>query len=144
MTVRRIVTAAVVAAASTMVFAGPAGADDFTGTYSVNLIGANGQSSWSTRTACAPSGSCVAHVTSSVGWSGDATLAGNRWTMTVARADGHSCPDGTRHSEMQTWSWDATTLDGEVGGVSTDYAACPVGQANSFTLVRVHTGGTPL
>ncbi|MCV7011793.1 hypothetical protein [Mycolicibacterium madagascariense] len=141
---RRMVAAAVAAVASTVVCAGPAAADDFTGTYSVTLIGATGQSSWSTRTACAPAGSCVAHVTSSVGWSGNATLSGNRWTMTVARADGHSCPDGTRHAEMQTWSWDATTLDGEVGGVSTDPASCPVGQANSFSLTRMRVGGTPL
>jgi hypothetical protein len=141
MTVRRALTVAAIAAALPWGFASPASADDFSGTYSLNLIGADGHASWTTRTACAPSGSCVAHIVSSTGWNGDATLAGNRWTMTVARADGHSCPDGTRHAEMQTWSWDATTLAGEVGGVSTDNAACPVGQADAFTLTRTQAGG---
>jgi hypothetical protein len=144
MTARRVLTAAVAAATLPLAFAGTASADDFTGTYSLSLTGADGHTSWATHTACAPSGSCVAHVVSSTGWSGDATLAGNRWTMTVARADGHSCADGTRHAEMQTWSWDATTLNGEVGGVSTDSALCAVGPADSFALTRMHVGGTPL
>lgn len=144
MTIRALLGSAVAALLLPVGLASPAVADDFSGTYSLNLIGAGATTSWSTRTECSTSNVCVAHVTSSAGWSGDATLSGNRWTMTVARADGHSCPDGTRHAELQTWSWDATTLDGQVSGVSTDNAACPVGQADDFALTKIHLGGTPL
>jgi hypothetical protein len=79
----------------------------------------------------------VAHIVSSTGWSGEAQLAGDRWTMTVNRPDGQSCPDGTRHSEVQTWSWDATTLAGQVSGVSTDPAACPQSAPDSFALTKL-------
>jgi hypothetical protein len=141
MIVSRGLTAAAIAAVSALGFASPAWADDFSGTYSLNLIGAPGaHTSWTAKSACPPSGGCVAHITSSSGWSGDAQLAGDRWTMTVDRPDGQSCPDGTRHSELQTWSWDRAALTGQVSGVSTDPVACPQGPTNSFTLTRVLVG----
>lgn len=138
MTISRGLTAAVVAAGFTVGFASPAWADDFSGIYSLNLIGASGaQTSWTARSSCPPSGGCVAHITTSTGWSGDAQLAGDRWTMTVGRPDGQSCPDGTRHAELQTWSWDAAALAGEVSGVSTDPTACPETGPDAFTLTKV-------
>jgi hypothetical protein len=141
MIVSRGLTAAAIAAVSAMGFASPAWADVFSGTYSLNLDGAPGpHTSWTAKSACLPSGGCVAHITSSSGWSGDAQLAGDRWTMTVDRPDGQSCPDGTRHSELQTWSWDTAALTGQVSGVSTDPAACPQGPSNSFTLTKVPVG----
>lgn len=140
MTVGRGLAAGLVAAGLSVGLAGPAWADDFSGTYALDLIGAGAHTSWAARTTCPPSGECVAHVISSTGWSGDAHLVGGRWTMTVDRSDGHSCPDGTRGAELQTWSWDATTLMGQVSGVSAESATCPVGPANDFTLQKMGTG----
>jgi hypothetical protein len=140
MIISRGLTAAVVTAGFSLGFASPAWADDFSGTYSLNLSGAPGaHTSWTANSTCPPSGGCVAHIMSSSGWSGDAQLAGARWTMTVDRPDGQSCPDGTRHSESQTWSWDAAALAGQVSGVSTDPAACPETSPNAFTLTKVRT-----
>jgi hypothetical protein len=58
--------------------------------------------------------------------------------MTVQRSDGQSCPDGTRHAELQTWSWDADALTGQVSGVSTDPTTCPETGPDSFTLTKLH------
>ena len=141
MIVSRGMTAAAIAAVSALGFASPAWADVFSGTYALNLNGATGApTSWTAQSACPPSGGCVAHITSSSGWSGDAQLAGDRWTMTVDRPDGQSCPDGSRRSELQTWSWDTASLTGQVSGISTDPAACAQGPSNSFTLTKVPVG----
>jgi hypothetical protein len=138
MITRRGLTTAVVATGLALVFASPARADDFSGTYSLSLRGAPGEgTSWTAHSTCQPSGSCVAHITSSTGWGADAQLAGDRWTMMVARPDGQSCPDGTRHAELQIWTWDAATLSGLVSGVSTDHSACKMGPADSFALKAV-------
>jgi len=138
MTVSRGLATAVVAVGFSLGFASPAWADDLSGTYSLNLSGAPGsRTAWVVTSRCPPSGGCVAHITSSSGWSGEAQLAGDRWTMTVDRPDGQSCPDGTRHSELQTWSWDATALAGQVSGVSTDPAACPQSAPDSFALTKL-------
>ena len=143
MTVSRVLTTTLVAAGIALGLASPAWAEDFGGTYSLTLVGAaaGGNALWTANTSCSPSGGCVAHITSSTGWSSDAQLAAGHWTMTVNRRDGQSCPDGTRHSESQTWSWDAATLSGQVSGVSFDPIACPQGPPDSFTLAKVHTGG---
>ena len=134
----RGLTAAMLAAGLSLGFASQAWAEDFNGAYSLNLSGApGGRTSWTANSTCAPSGGCVAHITSSSGWSGDAQLAGDRWTMTVQRSDGQSCPDGTRHAELQTWSWDAAALTGQVSGVSTDPTACPETGPDSFALTRL-------
>jgi len=142
MTVKRGLTAAVVAAGVSLGVASPAWADDLSGTYALNLVGASPgpHTTWIASSTCAPSGGCVAHITSSTGWSGDAQLAGDHWTMTVGRPDGQSCPDGTRHAELQTWSWDAAALTGEVSGVSTDPTACPETGPDSFSLTKMRGG----
>ena len=140
MTVVRGLAATLIAAGVSVGLASPSWADDFSGKYALNLIGSSAHTSWTARTTCPPSSQCVAHITSSSGWSGDARLAGGRWTMTVDRPNGHSCPDGTRGAELQTWSWDATTLVGEVSGVSAESATCPVGPANDFTLSKAAAG----
>jgi hypothetical protein len=141
MIVSRALTAVAIAAVSALGFASPAWADVFSGTYSLTLDGASGaHTSWTATSACPPSSGCVAHITSSSGWSGDAQLVGDRWTMTVDRPDGQSCPDGSRRSELQTWSWDTAALTGQVSGVSTDPTACPQGPSNSFTLTKVVAG----
>jgi hypothetical protein len=113
--------------------------DDFSGVCSLDLIGAAGgiRASWTARSTCSSSGGCVANITSSTGWTGNAQLVAGRWTMTVNRGDGQSCPDGSRHSEYQTWSWGAGTLSGDVSGVSTDPLACPQGPPDAFTLTKV-------
>jgi hypothetical protein len=132
--------ACAIAAGFAVGLAGPAWADDFGGTYALSLIGAEGVTSWTANSHCPASGNCTAHITTSTGWSGDARLMGGRWSMTVTRPDGQSCPDGTRHSELQTWSWDAAALTGQVSGVSTDPFACPETGANSFTLTKARQG----
>jgi hypothetical protein len=138
MTVSRTLAAALVAAGFSLGFASPAWADNLSGTYSLNLSGApGGHTSWVATSTCPPAAGCVAHIISSSGWSGEAQLVGDHWTMTVSRPDGQSCPDGTRHSEVQTWSWDATTLAGQVSGVSTDPAACPQSAPDSFALTKL-------
>jgi hypothetical protein len=140
MVFRQGLTAGAIAAAFALGLAGPAWADDFGGTYSLSLIGADGVTSWAASSRCPASGGCIAHITTSTGWSGDARLAGGRWTMTVTRPDGQSCPDGSRHAELQTWSWDAVALTGQVSGVSTDPFACPESGANLFTLTKTRQG----
>jgi len=138
MTISRGLTTVIATAGFAVAFASPAWAEDFSGMYSLTLDGANGgPTSWTANSACQPSGGCVAHITSSVGWSADAQLVGDRWTMKVNRSDGQSCPDGTRHSEVQVWTWDAASLTGQVSGVSTDRAACKMGPADSFSLARM-------
>jgi hypothetical protein len=138
MTVNRGLTTIIAATGLSLGFASPAWADDFSGTYSLNLSGAPGaHASWTANSTCPPSGGCVAHITSSTGWSADAQLTGDRWTMTVDRPDGQHCPDGTRHSELQTWTWDATALTGQVSGVSTDHTACPMSPPDAFSLTKL-------
>lgn len=146
MIVSRGLIAAVLTAGVSLGLASPASADDLNGTYALNLLGATPgpHTTWIASSTCAPSGGCVAHVTSSSGWSGDAQLSGDQWTMTVLRADGQSCPDGTRHAEMQTWSWGSATLAGQVGGVSTDPTACPETGPDSFTLTKMRGGPNSL
>lgn len=142
MIINHVLTAAVVTAGVALASACPAWAEDFGGTYSLKLVGATGgNASWSANSTCLPAGGCVAHIVSSTGWSGDAHLAAGHWTMTVDRRDGQSCPDGSRHSESQTWSWDPATLSGQVSGVSFDPIACPEGPPNAFTLTKVPIGG---
>jgi hypothetical protein len=136
----RALTAGAIATGFALGLAGPAWADDFGGTYALNLVGAEGVTSWTANSRCPASGNCTAHITTSTGWSGDARLVGGRWSMTVTRPDGQSCPDGSRHSELQTWSWDPVALTGQVSGVSTDPFACPETGANSFTLTRTRQG----
>ena len=138
MTTWRGLTTAIVATCLALGFASPARADDFSGTYSMRLSGDPGaNASWTAKTTCQPSGACLAHIASSTGWDADAHLVGDRWTMMVDRPDGQSCPDGTRHAELQIWTWDAAALTGLVSGVSTDHAACKMGPPNSFTLTEV-------
>ena len=146
MIVNRGRIAAVIAVGVSLGLASPAWADDLSGTYALNLLGASPgpHTTWIASSTCAGSGGCVAHITSSSGWSGDAQLAGDRWTMTVVRPDGQSCPDGTRHAELQTWSWDAAALAGQVSGVSTDPAACPETGPDSFTLTKMRGGPSSL
>lgn len=138
MIANRAVTAIIAATGLALGFASPASADDFSGTYSLNLSGAAGaNASWTTNSTCPPSGACVAHITSSTGWSADAQLTNDRWTMTVDRPDGQHCPDGTRHSELQTWTWDAAALTGQVSGLSTDDASCQMSPPDSFSLTKL-------
>jgi hypothetical protein len=142
MTAGRVLTAAVAVMGISLGFASPACGDAFGGTYSLTLVGARGggNTSWTAQSTCPSPGACVAHITSSSGWSGDAQQVAGRWTMTVDRPNGQSCPDGTRHSESQTWSWDVGTLKGEVSGVSTDPIACPQGPADAFSLTKIRSG----
>lgn len=138
MTASRALTTAIVATGLAIGFASPARADDFSGVYAMSLTRAPGaHTSWNATSTCRPSGGCIAHVVSSVGWSADAQLTGDRWTMMVERPDGQSCPDGTRHPEVQIWTWDAAALTGLVGGVATGQPACQMGAPDSFTLTEV-------
>ena len=143
MTPTRALAVTFLVAGSTLGLAGPASADingaySFSGTYLVHLDGAAGvPTTWTAHSICAEAGGCVARISSSTRWSGDAALAGGVWSMKVDRTDGQHCPDGGRYSEVQTWSWDAATLTGEVSGTSTDAGACPEAPADSFELTRV-------
>jgi hypothetical protein len=138
MTANRGLTTIIAATGLALGLASPAWADDFSGMYSLDLSGAPGaHATWTVNSTCPPSGGCVAHITSSTGWSAAAQLTGNRWMMTVDRLDGQHCPDGTRHSELQTWTWDAAALTGQVSGVSTDHAACPMSPPDSFSLTKL-------
>ena len=93
MTVNRGLTTIIAATGLALGFASPAWADDFSGTYSLNLSGAPGaHASWTTTSTCPASGGCVAHITSSTGWSADAQLTGDRWTMTVDRLTANTAP----------------------------------------------------
>jgi len=131
-------TATTVAAVAAVGLAGPACAcEPFDGTYSLDNRGEPGAlTTWIANSACGPTG-CIAHIASSRGRSGDAQLVGGRWTMTVDRPDGTVCLDGQLSGAIQTWSWDAGTLNGEVSGVPNGQGANCEAPADSFTLTKV-------
>ncbi|HTU05740.1 MAG TPA: hypothetical protein VMC78_23090 [Mycobacterium sp.] len=109
------------------------------GTYLAHYLGAT--NTWTIRTRCEAAG-CYAHVVSDHGWSKDAQLAGDRWTMVwVGRPDAMVCPDGGNNPATETWWWDTASL---TGMVSADYGAgcgnppVPPGHTEApFRLTRV-------
>ena len=138
MTIACGLTATTIFAATAVGLPIPACADEpFNGTYSLDNSGEPGAlTTWIANSTCGPTG-CIAHIASSREWSGDALLVGGRWTMTVDRPDGTVCLDGQLSGAIQTWSWDAGTLNGEVSGVPNGQGANCEAPADSFTLTKV-------
>lgn len=114
------ITASVVFAGLTAVgvgIASPASADEFSGTYKLDL-GDGNTATWNV-TPCDndPLNHCV-HVAQQGDslqqpWNADAFWQVGYWTLNVNRPDFLACPDGTKHSAVATYSWNAATLDGQ-------------------------------
>lgn len=114
-------------------FAGPAQADDFSGTYI--RTGSGESSTW----VVTPCGSGCAHVADSDGWSADAHLVGGLWTLTVNLPKATVCNnDGTAPGTL-TYKVAPSRQEGTV--VNVRPAPCQLAPAYSksmyFTLTRV-------
>jgi len=145
MRIGRAMTAAVILAAATVGFAGPARADDFGGTYTLNM--GDNQSTW-TVTPCEGDSfiPCV-HIAQTGGpnapFQGDAYLTVGSWSMRVDRLDAISCEDGSKLPLPVTYSWDAVTLSGYVALFNPGLCgAKPVSLYAPISLTKI--GGPPL
>jgi hypothetical protein len=122
--------AAAVLVGAAVGLASPAWADDFNGTYTYSTSG-GATSTW-TVTSCGPG---CAHVVTKI-TNADAHLTNGQWVL-VSHYDapnGIRCNDGTQVASTRTFTWDATTLQGQVSDVS-DGPAC--GVAGSYTPAPV-------
>jgi hypothetical protein len=122
--------------------ASPASADEFAGTYNVDL-GAGTTATWNV-TPCDndPVNHCV-HVTQTGDslqqpWSADAFWQVGYWTLVVNRPDFLACPDGTKHSADATYSWNAATLEGQASAFNPGLCGGkPQTLAAPFTMTKV-------
>jgi hypothetical protein len=146
----RISATVVVAVLATVGFAGPASADDISGTYSMVLAGGD-PVTWTIRQcvddpAQQPFIPCV-RVAETGGkfapWEGEAHLSVGYWTMFVQRPDAISCDDGSTLPSKVAYSWNAVTLSGWLafyfpggcGGAPAKSLAAP------FTLTKTGAAG---
>lgn len=121
----------------------PAGAaePDITGTYTFSAE--DGESATWTLTPCADDADMCMRVSETgnakrAPWSGDAHYAVGSWILFVQQADAILCPDGTTVPGLNTYSWEAVGLSGNVS--INNRGACGAKQASisiPFTLSRV-------
>jgi hypothetical protein len=125
----------VVAGAVAMSFASPAQADPplFNGVYNADAEGVLGQ--WFVGSTCATEG-CTANITSTSGWSSEATLSGGQWKWTVDNPRGTVCDDGSTFPSTVTYTIDAEALSGTAAGP--DLCLTPPGSSSTrITLTKV-------
>lgn len=120
----RIIRALAITGAATtlsLVLAHPAAADDFDGQYTISVD--EDAATWSVRPCddadpTAAFVQCV-HIAQTGGteapWEGIATWAVGYWSLKVQRPDAMACQDGTQIPALVTYSWDASTLAGNMG-----------------------------
>jgi hypothetical protein len=115
------------AASSPSAAAPAAQAASLSGSYTITPSTDQPASTW-TLTSGGPGS---VHITSSPGWSADASSVGGRWTFTLDRTDAVLCSDGSTGPGTQYWSF-----DGNTGTVRSTYTgssgAC--GQTGSETM----------
>jgi hypothetical protein len=123
MRIDRTIAGAALLAATTVGFASPAWADDFSGKYSVTRSGVTQPGTapmmWSVRS-CGPD---CASVTGDEGVRWETHLSNGRWTATLHRPDAVDCKNGTFAPGTSQFSLDAATLRGTIIGTS-DGPAC--------------------
>lgn len=121
----------------------PARADDFSGTYTVNVE--DGSTATWTVVPCEgseqqPFVQCV-HITESGGgqpWTADAYWQVGYWTTYVERPDAIVCDDGRTFPERVGYAWDAANLSGWVSNYYRGPCGGPRGNlAVPFTLTKV-------
>jgi hypothetical protein len=121
MTVARALTAAVVFVGVALASASPASAQDpMAGIYNYSQQGEPAYE-WTIYPTCVPAG-CALHVSSTVpgygtlskypGFSGDAKLVNDRWTLPVNIPEGLTCPDGSKKPLSELYMFDDKTLTG--------------------------------
>ena len=118
-TTRAIALAGTVVTAS-VAFAIPAAANDFEGQYTFDMGGE--PTTWTVRPCdggpTAPFNQCV-RVAETGGenapWEAQANWAVGYWTLRVQRPDAISCDDGSKMPSLVTYSWNAVTLEGQMG-----------------------------
>jgi hypothetical protein len=119
--IARSLAAAVVFVGVALVSASPASAEEpMAGNYTYIQEGAP-QYTWTILPTCVLAG-CVLHVqgtlpghgpySSEPGYSGDAKLVNDRWTMGVNLTDGMKCPDGSTAPSSNVYTFDDATLTG--------------------------------
>lgn len=118
--------------------ASPAGADDFSGTYTVTYD--DGLVRTWTATSCGPGCAEVEQIPNP--FRAQARLRGNQWTMESSSPTGIVChDDDSLHPGTSTWTWDAVTLRGSYQVKPDIDAACgyQVGEVfddNPFSLKK--------
>ena len=129
-------TAAVAFAGVALGTAGRASASDpMAGNYAYHQAGAP-QYRWTIFPTCVLAG-CTLHVDGSLpgygpasaGFTGDAKLVNDQWTMNVTVPDGLKCGDGSSAALSQVYKFDDATLTGTV----TNIHAAVCGQQPSMT-----------
>jgi hypothetical protein len=111
-------------------------------------------STWSIYPICVSAG-CVLHIQDTTphkgplsdqpGYSGDARLVNDRWTLGINVPDGLSCPDGTTAASSNVYSFDDKTLNGTV--TTLHGSVCgrqPAQIRRPFTLTYVSPLPTPV
>lgn len=113
--VRRLPAAFVLTGATALALAGVAQADPdlFDGTYTA--AAGTTTATWTVTLTCATDG-CTADITSTSGWSSQATLGEGQWTWTVDQSTAIVCDDGRTFPGQNTYTLDAVTLTGTVSG----------------------------
>jgi hypothetical protein len=144
MTTTRGLAAAVLFAAVALGSAGPASAQDpMAGVYTYTQAGLS-PSTWTVYPTCVPAG-CVLHIEDTTphkgplsdqpGFSGDARLVNDQWTMGINLPDGMSCPDGSTAANAYVYSFDDKTLRGTVTNLHGAVCGMQPGQSKQpFTL----------
>jgi hypothetical protein len=131
-----LTTAAVLTVAGALVFAVSAAADPapINGTYAVK--GGEDGAVVTASSDCATNG-CTADLSSTVGWTGVATLTDGRWNFTVTKPDGVVCDDGSYAPVRIAYSVNAATLAGTITADSN--GDCPGGQVTQapFQLTKI-------
>lgn len=120
-TIRTLALAGLIGAASLTV-AAPASAEDFNGQYFLKVRGMD-PTAWVVRPcdgAANPGPSHCVRITDggsaeSAPFEADAFWAVGYWTMKVQRPDAIVCDDGAAVPGFVTYSWDATSLEGQLG-----------------------------
>jgi hypothetical protein len=122
--------------------ASPASADEFAGTYKVDM-GAGNTATWIV-TPCDddPLNQCVHIAQTAEGlqqpWNADAFWQVGYWTLVVDRPDFLACPDGTKHAAKATYSWNAATLAGQASAYNNGVCGGkPRTLAAPFTMTKV-------
>jgi hypothetical protein len=130
--------ATIIIAGAAISFASPAWGDSsFNGSYSYtqtsNAPANKPPSTWTVSSTCAGAG-CVAHVSSSGGWSTDFQMTGDKWIGSVLKPKAATCQDGSLQDTTLTYTIDPSTMTGTL--VSDAPSSCLTANTATFSLVK--------
>jgi hypothetical protein len=144
-TIGRGLAAGVIFAGIALGSAGQASAEDpIAGIYTYTQAGLP-PSTWSIYPTCVPAG-CVLHIEDTTphkgplsdqpGYSGDARLVNDRWTLGINNTGGITCPDGSTADYSNVYTFDEKTLSGTVTTLHGSVCGLqPAQNKQPFTLV---------